>query len=184
MQEKQIISGITFRKSEYKDFSSKYFFLISNKSAHSIKVCLIVSTTLHATQTGVNQLVSWCFKPSQPQRITSGLNTNFTITQSYFTSHHPSTSFHIHIHIHIFIQTSMTDPVDLQVFIQTSMTDRVDLQVFIQTSMTDPVDLYVFLQTSMTDHVDLQVFIQTSVSARARVQLFIQMSLTACVQTK
>ena len=26
----KIISGITFRKSEYKDFSSKYFFLISN----------------------------------------------------------------------------------------------------------------------------------------------------------
>ena len=24
----------------------------------------------------------WCFKPSQPQRITSGLNTNFTITPS------------------------------------------------------------------------------------------------------
>ena len=29
------------------------------------------------------QLVSWCFKPSQPQRITSGLNTNFTLSPSY-----------------------------------------------------------------------------------------------------
>ena len=27
-------------------------------------------------------LVSWCFKPSQPQRITSGLNTNFTPSPS------------------------------------------------------------------------------------------------------
>ena len=45
------ISGITFRKSEYKDLSSKHFFLISNKSAHSIKVCLTVITALHAPQT-------------------------------------------------------------------------------------------------------------------------------------
>ena len=30
----------------------------------------------------VSQLVSWCFKPSQPQRITSGLNKNFTLSQS------------------------------------------------------------------------------------------------------
>ena len=28
-------------------------------------------------------LVSWCFEPSQPQRITSGLNTNFTLSPSY-----------------------------------------------------------------------------------------------------
>ena len=34
----------------------------------------------------VSQLVSWCFKPSQPQRITSGLDTNFTLS--------PSQSFH------------------------------------------------------------------------------------------
>ena len=32
------------------------------------------------------QLVSWCFEPSQPQRITSGLNTNFKLS--------PSHSFH------------------------------------------------------------------------------------------
>ena len=31
-------------------------------------------------------LDSWCFEPSQPQRITSGLNTNFTLS--------PSHSFH------------------------------------------------------------------------------------------
>ena len=34
----KIISEITFRKSEYKDLSSKYFFPISNKSIHSIKI--------------------------------------------------------------------------------------------------------------------------------------------------
>ena len=28
-------------------------------------------------------LVRWCFEPSQPQRITSGLNTNFTLSPSY-----------------------------------------------------------------------------------------------------
>ena len=41
----------------------------------------------------VGWLVSWCFKPSQPQRITSGLNTNLTIqVKYYFTSHHRSTN--------------------------------------------------------------------------------------------
>ena len=29
------------------------------------------------------KLVSWCFKLSQPQRITSGLNTNFSLSPSY-----------------------------------------------------------------------------------------------------
>ena len=39
-----MISGLTFRKSEYKDFCSKYFFLTFNKSAHLInKLCLILS---------------------------------------------------------------------------------------------------------------------------------------------
>ena len=33
-------------------------------------------------ETETQELVSWCFKPSQPQRNTSGLNTNFTITPS------------------------------------------------------------------------------------------------------
>ena len=30
-----------------------------------------------------NELVSWCFDPSQPQRITSRLNINFTLSSSY-----------------------------------------------------------------------------------------------------
>ena len=40
-------------------------------------------------QTG--ELVSWCFEPSQPQRISSGLNTNFTLSAGY--SFHKS-SYH------------------------------------------------------------------------------------------
>ena len=29
------------------------------------------------------KLVSWCFEPSQPQRMTSGLKTNFSLSPSY-----------------------------------------------------------------------------------------------------
>ena len=36
-------------------------------------------------------IVSWCFEPSQPHRITSGLNTDFTLSPSY--SFHKS-SYH------------------------------------------------------------------------------------------
>ena len=31
----------------------------------------------------VGKLVSWCFEPSQPRRIISGLNTNFTLSSRY-----------------------------------------------------------------------------------------------------
>ena len=41
------------------------------------------------------QLVSWCFEPSQPQRIISGLNTNFNLSPSY--------SFHKSLHHKSFI---------------------------------------------------------------------------------
>ena len=40
--------------------------------------------------------VSWCFEPSQPQRITPGLNTNFTLSPSYSfhrSSYHKSCFF-------------------------------------------------------------------------------------------
>ena len=37
LKKSKIISEITFRKSKYKDLSSKYFFLVSNKPAHSIE---------------------------------------------------------------------------------------------------------------------------------------------------
>ena len=42
------------------------------------------------------QLVSWCFEPSQPQRITSGRNTNFTLSpnnSSHKSSYHKSCFF-------------------------------------------------------------------------------------------
>ena len=38
---------------------------------------------------GVSYLVPWCFEPSHPQRITSGLDTNFTLSPTS-----PSYSFH------------------------------------------------------------------------------------------
>ena len=40
-----------------------------------------LSPGVHRRVRLVSLLVSWCFKPSQPQRITSGLNTNFTLSQ-------------------------------------------------------------------------------------------------------
>ena len=50
----KITSEITFRTSDYKDLSSKYFFLISPKSAQSVKICLTVVAALHATLTGAS----------------------------------------------------------------------------------------------------------------------------------
>ena len=48
-----------------------------------------------------SQLISWCFELSQPQRITSGLNTNFSLSPSYSfhkSSYHKSCFFQpIHI---------------------------------------------------------------------------------------
>ena len=45
-------------------------------------------------------LFSWCFEPSQPQRITSGLNTNFTLSAGY--SFHKS-SYHKSSFLSLFI---------------------------------------------------------------------------------
>ena len=50
-----------------------------------------MNTFTSADSSHMSQLVSWCFEPSQPQRITSGLNTNFTLSPSY--SFHKS-SYH------------------------------------------------------------------------------------------
>ena len=36
-----------------------------------------------AFNTGISQLVSWCFQASQPRRITKGLNTNITLPPRY-----------------------------------------------------------------------------------------------------
>ena len=56
--------------------------------------------TLSATDVEVENLVRWCFEPSQPQRITSGLNTNFTPFPSY--SFHKS-SYHKSCFLSLFI---------------------------------------------------------------------------------
>ena len=40
----------------------------------------VTTSTAHSFRMG--QLVSWCFEPSQPQRIASGLNSNFTLSPS------------------------------------------------------------------------------------------------------
>ena len=45
-------------------------------------------------------LVSWCFEPSQPQKITSGLNTNFALSPAY--SFHKS-SYHMSCFLSTFI---------------------------------------------------------------------------------
>ena len=44
---------------------------------------LVSQTNTRCSSYGTeNQLVSWCFEPSQPERITSGLNKNFTLSPS------------------------------------------------------------------------------------------------------
>ena len=50
-QKVKYFSWSAFYKSKYKDFSSKYFFLTSTKSAHSIKICKIVVMLSNAAQT-------------------------------------------------------------------------------------------------------------------------------------
>ena len=60
------------------------------------------------------QLVSWCFEPSQPRRITSGLNTNFTLSPShsfYKSLYHKSCFFSLFI----FCGHSTQEPVSSRV---------------------------------------------------------------------
>ena len=56
-------------------------------------VCVCVCMCFH-------ELVSWCFEPSQPQRITSRLDTNLTLPPSY--SFHKS-SYHMSCFLSLFI---------------------------------------------------------------------------------
>ena len=51
-------------------------------STHKLTNSLFLNDEKKKKKKKKSQLVSWCFKPSQPQRITSGLNTNVTITPS------------------------------------------------------------------------------------------------------
>ena len=60
------------------------------------------------------QFVSWCFEPSQPQRITSGLNINFTQSPSYSfhkSSHHKS----CFLSLFIFLWHSTREPASSRV---------------------------------------------------------------------
>ena len=62
----------------------------------------------------VSYLVSWCFQPSQPQRITSGLNTNFTLSPIiHFTSHH--TTSHVFLAYLYSVGTQHGDPASSRV---------------------------------------------------------------------
>ena len=50
------------------------------------QICVKACCTLYSTN-----LVSWCFEPIQPLRITSGLKTNFSPSLSYSTHKPPLT---------------------------------------------------------------------------------------------
>ena len=54
------------------------------------------------------ELVSWCSEPSQPQRITSGLNTNFTLSQTY--SFH-KLSYHKSCFLNFFLANSYSNSI-------------------------------------------------------------------------
>ena len=60
------------------------------------KLFLLGDSLLFVSGQIQSQLVSWCFEPSQPQRITSGLNANITLSPShsfYKSSYHKSCFF-------------------------------------------------------------------------------------------
>ena len=61
-----------------------------------------------------HKLVCWCFEPCQPQRIISGLNTNFTLSPSY--SFHKS-SYHklCFFSLFIFCRHSTREPASSRV---------------------------------------------------------------------
>ena len=67
-----------------------------------------------ATQRGewVSKSVSWCFEPSQPQRITSGLNTNFTLSpgHSFHQSSYHESCFFFFFSLFIFPGHSTREP--------------------------------------------------------------------------
>ena len=69
----------------------RYFLLESKLKKKSVYVCTLQKRALmfiscHKITSIHNeklQLVSWCFELSQPQRITSGLKTDFSLSPSY-----------------------------------------------------------------------------------------------------
>ena len=71
----------TDRRSPRRKWFLLSVFLFSECSIR--KLFLLGDSLLFVSGQIQSQLVSWCFEPSQPQRITSGLNTNFTLSPSY-----------------------------------------------------------------------------------------------------
>ena len=57
-------------------------------------------------------LVSWCFEPSQPQRTTLGLNTNFTLSYSFHKSSYHKSCF---LRLYIFRGHSKREPASSKV---------------------------------------------------------------------
>ena len=68
--------------SDLKPLTAKYIHQVWQKESDE---AITLSNKLHdiLQKFSDNLLVSWCFNPSQPQRVTSELNTNFTLSQSY-----------------------------------------------------------------------------------------------------
>ena len=72
-----------------------------DQSAYSTRlIAALRRTTFNAHVIERFSLVSWCFEPSQLQRITSGLNSNFSLS--------PSHSFHKSIHHKSFLSLSLS----------------------------------------------------------------------------
>ena len=74
----------------------------------------IPNTTYPPILKRVSYLASWCFEPSQPQRITSGLNTNFTLSPSY-SFHKPSYHKSCFLSLFIFRGHSAREPASSRV---------------------------------------------------------------------
>ena len=80
---------MVFKKGQQKKRSSANGIVLNARSVVNAQLLAVRLMALERKQTAlrccwlVSQLVSWCFEPSQPQRITSGLNTNFTLSPSH-----------------------------------------------------------------------------------------------------
>ena len=62
----------------------------------NLSAALTITDGMRTLLESAQQWVSWCFEPSHPQRITSGLNTNYTLSPSYSfhkSSYHKSCFF-------------------------------------------------------------------------------------------
>ena len=62
-------------------------FLCQTRTSKCLALYWVPGSTLAQLHTPSSrpllEALSWCFEPSQPQRITSGLETNFSLSPSY-----------------------------------------------------------------------------------------------------